>query len=60
MSQPPISREGFRNFLGELQDHLIQLREEGTRAVEIDPALVKNLSRPPSAAPFPRPPPARW
>ena len=51
MSQPPISREGFRDFLGELQDHLIQLREEGTRAVEIDPALVKNLSRPPSAAP---------
>lgn len=51
MSQPPISREGFRDFLGELHDHLVQLREEGARAVEIDPALVKNLSRPPSAAP---------
>ena len=51
MSQTPISREGFRDFLGELQDHLIQLREEGTRAVEIDAALVKNLSRPPSSAP---------
>jgi hypothetical protein len=68
MSQPPISREGFREFLGELQDHLIQLREEGTRAVEIDPALVKNLSRPPAATPVPAAPaapavtagPERW
>lgn len=51
MSQPPISREGFRDLLGELRDHLVQLREEGARAVEVDPSLVKNLSRPPSAAP---------
>ena len=51
MSQTPISREGFRDFLGELQDHLIQLREEGVRAIEIDPALVKNLGRSPAAPP---------
>ena len=65
-TRPPISREGFQTLLGALRDHLVQLREEGVRAVEVDPALVKDLGRPPSAAPAgPAPPvvtagPERW
>ena len=58
MSQPPVSRAGFQDFLGEFQRHLAHLREEGVRAIEADPALVRKLGQPP-APPVPAAPPAR-